>query len=556
MGRFATKNNGTFNKKFEDFCKHGGLRFEGLEFENGEDMKLNQVLYHNNAPVMRKMGRGDSAFWCSSKGYHLLEWDLTKPLYRQPNSTTDPLFVKPSTFSVTVHRDTITLEVRFGNKVKKIKNPETDNTKKKKKKKKKKERPPISQDKKIKNTETYYNRMIKAAMERSWDSLQAFCNGKQWLGGDVFLGEDGLVKGYFEPEDERTYQAMLVAAILETSGFAPHNQTLYLKHTLLQKREIGDTRCACVSAEGNRSMTRLEILPQCPANRRFTASAVVQYEGNAARHLREPDGVPYNWTFSKNDKKKRNTRGSPTTTTRRRESRLTIGCGASFSGPSGTQRFLHRRAFPLTSKAAFTMKECPSQRLGEGLVRWSDTYHWRFQRPGGVPSSKNAGIGGGKEDADAMKRLRDHAEKARELVERSLTTATSVPCTTYDDTEEAVVERWSQTKREAVRNIQSERLVRVSERFRECHMYLGPAVELSAASLTLTQDKDDKNEQADYPTLFMGPSTYGAGEDGTYLGGGRPHDYQHPSMEMEATEPLFMDIVYHGSEKKTGQREK
>ena len=178
-------------------------------------------------------------------------------------------------------------------------------------------------------------------------------------------------------------------------------------------------------------------------------------------------------------------------------------------------------------------------------MRWSDTYTGVFSGRWG--STSKTGIGGTAADADAMKRLRDHAEKARELVERSLTTATSVPCTTYDDTEEAVVERWSQTKREAVRNIQSERLVRVSERFRECHMYLGPAVELSAASLTLTQDKDNKNEQADYPTLFMGPSTYGAGEDGTYLGG-RPHDYQHPSMEMEATEPLFMDVVYHGSE--------
>ena len=143
------------------------------------------------------------------------------------------------------------------------------------------------------------------------DSLQAFCNGKQWLGGRVSR-QDGHQR-MLEPEDERTYQAMLVAAILKRAA-APHNQTLYLRREVRAKRN-SDTRYACVSAEEPK-YDRLEILPQCPANRRFTASAVVQYEGNAA-HLREPDGVPYNWTFSKTTGRRR-VQGSPTTTPRRR----------------------------------------------------------------------------------------------------------------------------------------------------------------------------------------------------------------------------------------------
>ena len=298
LGSFAVKHNQTFNRLFKQFCKHGGLRFVGLRFLNNENIALNQVLYYKDKAVMRRTGRGDKAYWCSSEGYSL-DWDITKPLYRMTNSTDNPLFVDPTTFKILVADESETItklrrryEVKLSN---------------------------ASGEAKKKELNKYYTTQINNAEERSWTSLSTVCNGRQWLGPDLFVGEDGLAKGHLNEEDESTYQAMLVAAILETSGFAPHDETLYLKHTLLQEREVGNTRCAYVQSLSG--MTRVEVLPDDMERQEGYRNTpltgpVGLYEGKPVSHFRELDGVPYNWTFCRAIKKRRNTLGFPTITRR------------------------------------------------------------------------------------------------------------------------------------------------------------------------------------------------------------------------------------------------
>ena len=166
---------------------------------------------------MRRTGRGDKAYWCNSEGYSL-DWDITKPLYRMTNGTDNPLFVDPTTFKILVADESETITKLRRRYEVKLSNASGE----------------------AKELNKYYTTQINNAEERSWTSLSTVCNGRQWLGPDLFVGEDGLAKGHLN-RDESTYQAMLVAAILETSGFAPHDETLYLKHTLLQEREVGNT---------------------------------------------------------------------------------------------------------------------------------------------------------------------------------------------------------------------------------------------------------------------------------------------------------------------------
>ena len=527
LGSFALKRNQTFNRLFKQFCKHGGLRFVGLQFLNNEEFALNQVLYHKGKAVMRRTGRGNKAYWCSSEGYSL-DWDITKPLYRMTNSTDNPLFVDPTTFKIQVADESETianLRRRYGVKLSNASG--------------------LTREQALNK---YYTAQINAAEERSWTSLSTVCNGRQWLGPDLFVGEDGLAKGHLNEEDESTYQAMLVAAILETSGFAPHDETLYLKRTLLQEREFPtpnkktNTRCAYVQSSSG--MTRVEVLPDIEHHKR--QRSFVAYEGKPVSHFRELDGVPYNWTFSQGDKKEEEYTWFPYHYKETGESRLTIGCGASFSTPSGAQRFLHRRAFPMASKGTFSMKNVPSNDSAKDWCDGMTPTTGIFSGPVGF-HLRNTGVGGGKEDAEAVERLFKRA------IESTLedTTSNSIATVDYSTDQQAAIDRWSKAKCEALKKIRDLRLTGFSTRFRECHMYTVPAVELSAASLTLTRT-DEKESQTDYPTLFLGPSTYAASQDGTFVGG-RPHDYRHPGVEMEGAEPLFMDVVYHGRDGPTAK---
>ena len=149
---------------------------------------------------------------------------LQKPLYRQTNSTADPLFVDPATFRIEVADEAnmiSKLSRRLDEKVAGIDQESVEAELKRKKKK---------------MVQKYYLDKIRAAKERSWGSLNAIAGGKQWLGPDLFLGADGLATGDLDQVEEATYQAMLVVAILETSGFAPHHEPLNLRRTLLQER--------------------------------------------------------------------------------------------------------------------------------------------------------------------------------------------------------------------------------------------------------------------------------------------------------------------------------
>ena len=541
---FVTRHNRTFKLAFKDFCKHGGFRFVGLEFL-GETSELNHVLFHNNKAIMRRTGRGENVHWCSSEGYHCLEWDITKPLYRQTNSTADPLFVDPATFRIEVADEAnmiSKLSRRLDEKVAGIDQESVDAELKRKKKK---------------MVQKYYLDKIRAAKERSWGSLNAIAGGKQWLGPDLFLGADGLATGDLDQVEEVTYQAMLVVAILETSGFAPHREPLNLRRTLLQERVIDDARYAFVqSCDGHgesKGLTRVEVLP-ADMERHERDRSLVTYEGKAVRHFRELNGVPYHWTFSEDHHKEEEYTWFPYRYNGKEGSRLTIGCGASFSAPSGAQRFLHRRAFPMASRNALAMKQIPTN---DAAKDWCD---------GVTPTTgifsgavgfhlQGAGIGGGKEDKEAVERMFQRARGARDANEAWCLDASSGQNNTtadYTVRQQGLVDDWSRAKREALKD-QEKRLAGFSKRFRGRHMYTIPAVELSAASLTLTQTNDGKSDmQTDYPTLFLGPSTYAASPEGIFVGG-RPQDYRHSDVEMDASETLFMDVVYHGKDGPTSK---
>ena len=199
----------------------------------------------------------------------------------------------------------------------------------------------------------------------------------------------------------------------------------------------------------------MEVLP-ADMERHERDRSLVTYEGKAVRHFRELNGVPYHWTFSEDQHKEEEYTWFPYRYNGKEGSQLTIGCGASFSAPSGAQRFLHRRAFPMASRNALAMKQIPTNDAAKDWCDGVTPTTGIFSGPVGF-HLQGAGIGGGKEDRGAVERMFQRARGARDANEAWCLDASSGQNNTtadYTVRQQGLVDDWGRAKREALKGIQ------------------------------------------------------------------------------------------------------
>ena len=538
LAAYAVQNNPKLDQAHRTMCAQQGYRFE-VSFD--KDTSLIRRLYHDNAAIMVKV----NGEWRSGEGYADGKWDPTKPLYATINSEEYPIHANDFrplrryfdraaidkmlcesggyVFHVAFKEDsrnpvpkklyfekrlvmvrTITYKYR---KVKVMGENGVEKTKKERKGSIEvwssrggyhglqwdwRRQPLTSRDGKVKvELEEFRPERNPAVPKRmTWeefDALRAACaDGLPTLG--YAAGHSGGQTGEF--------RAMLLAALLEGDGegglstlrcdreghSGGVNESTNRRQTLRDRARrqrplpARGGPCAPPGAFGHPGVQGCGPLPRLQGGR----PVLLDVLSSGAR--KEPEYTSFPWRYV----------GAPS---------LSIGCGAPYSGPSGAQRFPHCRTYPETGKGALIVKPTvPKNDWCDGATPTTGI----FSGPLGF-HVHDAGIGGTRTDREALEAVfaiaKEQAKAYAGLQGAAAPTVFSAP-------------------------------------FRACHMSPGPAVELSAASLSL-------GVEVDYGTLFMGPSTYAADHEGDVVRR-RPHDYRHPKVSHNVHVDAFQDVVFHG----------